>query len=459
MTESITEKKLQALQSGTLTAEQNARAFLKAIKEKDKDINAFLEVDPERVIAEAKALDALEVKAKQKLPLFGLCIAVKAAINVTGYHASCASKTLEDYTATFDADAVRHVKDAGAIVIGIANCDEFCSGSTGENSAFGPTQNPAAPGFIPGGSSSGPAAAVAAGFCDLALGSDTGGSIRQPASHCGIVGIKPSYGRVSRYGLIDLSMSLDQIGPLAPDVEGAALLLQMIGGPSEADGAEIEEPMPTLIPIKKPKGITLGIIKELEELCADHRIWERMREKADAFARSIGGTVKEISMATIKAAVQAYYPIVYVEFFSGTRKLDGRKYGKKIEDTCGVEVLRRILGGREISRAEFEGVYYRKALAAKSAIAREFSAAFEEADVILTPVTPKLPYHMGEGITDPRIMYAFDAFTIPANLAGICGGVVPMGRIDDVPVGIQLLGKALDEPSVVSAMKALSEVD
>ncbi|MBI2145080.1 Asp-tRNA(Asn)/Glu-tRNA(Gln) amidotransferase subunit GatA [Candidatus Woesearchaeota archaeon] len=341
---SSTGQKLLRIRKGELTAAQNIKGLLNAIKSNDGKINAMLHIN-ENAIAEAEAVDR-KIKAGKAGRLAGLGIAIKSNISVIGMPVNCASRTLEDYRGTFDADVIAAIKKEDGVIIGMTNMDEFACGGSGESSAYGATDNPAAPGRIPGGSSSGSAAAVAAGMCDLALGSDTGGSIRNPASHCGVVGVKPSYGRVSRYGLVDLSMSLDQIGPFSTDVYGAALLAEVIAGKSENDGTTTGEKVPQYSKqLKLDKKLKIGMAWEFEEMCSDKKIYSLIEQAAQKLGDSTKGSVTDIKLPNVDLAIQAYYPLVYVEFFSGTRKFDGRKYGKKIEESCGEEVLRRILGG------------------------------------------------------------------------------------------------------------------
>ena len=436
------QEKLRLLQAGKLTAEQNIKGFIDKIKKEDKNINSFIEVN-KNAVQEAKELD----KKKKKGRLFGLAIAVKSNICVKGLLTSCASKTLSNFYAPYDADVIKKIKQEDGIIIGMTNCDEFACGSTGENSFYGPTKNPVALDRVPGGSSSGSAASVAADFCDLSLGSDTGGSIRTPASHCGIIGIKPSYGRVSRYGLIDLSMSLDQIGVFSKEVYGSALLLNIIAGRSENDPITFDNEVEDYhIEIDKVSSdLTIGISKNFNDLCQDKRILELINKKIDEFSKKYKYQRKEVDLEYVKLAVQTYYPLVYVEFFSSTRKFDGRKYGFKIEENCGEEVLRRILGGKEISKAEHKGKYYRQALATKNLIKNDFDNAFKKVDFIISPVVPKLPNKNTKKITDPKEMYAYDAFTIPSNLAGNCASVINIGRIENVPVGLQVICPSFKE--------------
>ena len=450
----MVKEKLAQIKKGDLSAVENVQEFLDKIKE-DK-FNVFLHVN-ENAIKEAEEVDK-KIKAGVSGKLAGLGIAIKANINVKDLPISCASKTLENYKGTFDADVIEKIKKEDGIIIGIVNCDEFASGSSGETSAFGPTENPRVPGKIAGGSSSGSAASVAADYCDIALGSDTGGSIRIPASHCGVVGIKPSYGRVSRYGLIDLSMSLDQIGPLSRDVFGSALMMEIISGKSSYDGTTFEKEIDHYSKFNETKKLKIGISKKFFELCNDGKIVDMIKEQIEKLRKELDGVMVDIDLKYIDLAIQTYYPIVYVEFYSGTRKFDGRRFGEKIEDSCGEEVLRRILGGEEISKSEFEGTYYRKALNVKTLIKKDFDKAFEECDVILSPVSPKLPHNIGDKL-DPKSMYAYDAFTIPANLAGICAGVVPVGEIEGCPVGMQVMANSFEEKLMFDVLHSIEQMN
>ncbi len=452
---SQTKKKIEDFRTGKLGAEEHVHALLDRINKKNKEINALLFVNGD-ALQQARHLDRKK-KAGQPLgKLAGLTFAIKSCISVSGQPVSAGSRTLENYVGTFDADVIERIKAEDGIIIGMANMDEFANGSSGEHSAFGPTQNPAAPGRIPGGSSSGSAASVAAEFCDISLGTYTGGSIRNPASHCGLVGIKPSYGRVSRYGLIDLGMSLDQVGVLSPDVYGAALVHSVIDGPSPRDPTTFDKPVPNYLDPAQ-KRLRIGISEEIKQLCADERIWDAIMRHIKAFCDKTHSNIVPIELVHTKLAIAAYYPIVYTEFFSGTRKFDGRKYGKKIEDTAGPEVLRRIAGGKIISEAEYEGQYYRKALGMREAICADYRNAFERCDIILSPVTHKLAPQIGE-VTDPLDEYAYDAFTIPANLAGICAGVVPCTRIDGIPIGIQIMAPAFAEETLFATLTQLEKL-
>lgn len=448
-------EKLEKIRSHELSAEENVKKFIEKIKKEDKRINSFLYLAEKEAIQQAKEVDK-KIKAGHGGKLAGLAIAIKSNINVSGLPATCGSNTLKDYIGTYDADVIERIKKEDGIIIGMLNMDEFACGSSGESSAFGPTDNPAALGKIPGGSSSGSAASVAAEFCDISLGSDTGGSIRCPASHCGVVGVKPSYGRVSRYGLIDLSMSLDQIGPLTNDVYANALMMEVISGHSNNDTITYDKEVDRYTDFSQRKKLRIGLVVEFEKMC-DPRIYIKIKSAAEKIAKETDSEIKFIELKNVDLAIQTYYPLVYVEFYSGTRKFDGRRYGSKIEDSCGEEVLRRILGGQEISKAEYHGTYYRKALAVKKLIQKDFHDAFQQVDVILTPTVPKLPHIIGSKISTKE-MYAYDAYTIPANLAGICAGVLPAGKVEGIPVGLQVMANSFNEKLMYDVMKTAEEL-
>lgn len=409
--------------------EEKVKQYLDKIKKENGKLNIFLHLN-DNAIAEAKAIDAKAKKGR----LYGYVFGIKSNINVKGLITNCASKTLENYRATYDASVIEKIKSEDGVIIGMLNCDEFACGSSGETSAFGPCANPAAPGRIPGGSSSGSAAAIAAGFCDVSLGSDTGGSIRNPASFCGVVGVKPSYGLVSRHGLIDLSMSLDQIGPLAKNISDVALVLDVIKGKDTRDTISFES---KTINLEKVEKIKVGV---LNIKGVDSKIQKLIDNKIEEVAKNNGWTIKKIDIKHIDLAVQTYYPLVYSEFFSATRRLDGRRYGLKIEESCGEEVLRRILGGSEITKAELSGAYYRKALGVREIIKEEFARVFKEVDCVVLPTCPAMPWKVGEGKKmRPEEIYAYDLLTIPANLAEICAVSVPVGKIEGVPQGLQVM--------------------
>lgn len=449
-------EKLDAIRRGELSAVENVRQALKRIERLDKRVNAFIEFNP-NAIAEAAEVDRKLERGERSGKLAGLTIGVKSNINVKGLRATCASRTLEDYVSPYDAEVIERVREAGGIVIGMNNMDEFACGSSGETSAFGPTDNPAAPGHIPGGSSSGGAAAIAAGMCDLCLGTDTGGSIRNPASHCGVVGIRPTQGLVPGHGLIELAVSFDQIGPLAPDVYGAALMLDTIAGHNPNECATRDIPSVNYLDKIdiKIENVRVGTSPKFSELTdpAVMRVIDGAVEKL----HDLGAEVVEVELPHLEKGLPAYYMIMCVEFFSATRKFDGRKYGRRIEEVCGDEVLRRIKCGNYISRKEQRGKHYQRALQVRTLLRREFSEALDRVDVIVGPTVPKLPHGSGKKLS-PAEMRAYDYLTSPISLAGTCAGVIKAGEADGIPVGLQVQGKVLGEGTVLRVMRALEAV-
>jgi len=428
-------QKVQDIKSGKLTAMQNVNNFLKVIDSKNKELNIFLHLNSE-AIKQAEEIDLKIKEGKETGKLTGLCIAMKSCISVKGLETNCASKVLEGYLSGYDATVVKKLKDEDAIILGMVNMDEFACGASGETSAFGPTKNPVNPELIPGGSSSGSASAVAADMCDFALGSDTGGSIRNPASHCGIVGLKPTYGAVSRYGLLDMCMSFDCIGPLAKTPEDVKLVFDIIKGQDNFDSVtkSVESQ-------KLKKNYTIGLVDV--EKYAKPEVKKLIEEKTEALAKKHGYTIKKIHLP-LDIALETYYLLVYVEFFSTTRKYDGRRFGKKIEDFAGHEVLRRIFGGSEISKAEYHGKYYREALKARQYIKEQFEKIFQDVDLIILPTVPRTAHKIGENISVEE-MYAYDIFTCPVNPAGLPGISIPAGLIDKKPIGLQILAPHFHE--------------
>jgi len=416
---------------------------LQEIKKQDKKINAILEFNPN------------VSKEGGKGKLSGKVIVVKSNINVKGLHASCGSKVLENYKSPYNAEVIKRIKDEGGIILGMANCDEFACGWSGETSAFGSTRNPVKTDLVAGGSSSGSAAAVAAGFCDMALGSDTGGSIRVPASHCGVVGVKPTYSSVSRYGLIDMCMSFDQIGPIAKNVSDAALLLSVIAGKDEKDSISQNSKGIDLKKIEEvPKNLVVGVLDyEIKDKKIQKLIDEKIKEAVDKY----GWKIKKIKIPYIELAIATYFPIVYVEFFSATRRLDGRRYGKKIEDACGPEVMRRILGGSEISKAEHKGRYYHQALKVRGLLQKEFEKVFKQVDCIVSPTIPRLPHKIGEKISSEE-MFQYDALTCPMNIVGNCALSLPVGKIDGIPVGMQIACDKFEDEKMLRIGRAIEKL-
>jgi aspartyl-tRNA(Asn)/glutamyl-tRNA(Gln) amidotransferase subunit A len=448
-------EKIYQLKSQNISAEENVQHYLDKIR--CSDLNAFIDVNDNLAIEQARKVDR-KIKNNDNGCLSGLVLGIKSNINVDGYRATCASKTLENYVCPYDAEVIKRIKKQDGIIIGMTNMDEFACGSSGEMSYFGPTKNPNAKDYVTGGSSSGSAAAVAGGLCDMALGSDTGGSIRNPASHCGAVGVKPTYGLVPREGLIDLAMSLEQIGPVSRDVYGTALLLKTIAGHNERECTTLDVDIPdyTKCLEKDLKGLKIGTSKQFERV-TDDRINKIINRSTDKLISEFNLEKVDVNLPHVDKALVTYYPIVFVEFFSATRKFDGRRYGHKIEDVCLEEVGRRMDIGSFISQKEEQGKYYKKALQARGIIKDAFSQAFKECDVLLSATVPKLPHKIGERI--PLLdMYSYDMLTTPANLSGICSGVVPTEKIDGIPVGLQIQADKLQEPKMFSVMAAWEKI-
>ncbi len=424
-------EKVDLIKSGKLKARENLLYFIQNIDKKNDELNIFLSFN-EQSLKQADEIDKRISGGEDVGKLAGICVAVKSNICVKDLEANCASQTLKDWIAPYDATVIKKLKDEDAIIIGMVNMDEFACGGSGESSAFGPTKNPINPLLIPGGSSSGSAAAVAADFCDFAMGSDTGGSIRNPASHCGIFGLKPTYGAVSRYGLIDMCMSFDQIGPLTKCIEDSETIFDIIKGQDNFDTTTKEFSENKL----DTKNVRVGVV-DISEF-ATSKIKSLMDSKMEKMNdKNPGWTTKKVFLP-LDISLETYYLLVYVEFFSATRKFDGRRFGKKIEDVCGKEVLRRIYGGAEVTQAEYEGQYYRNALKARKFIKDEFEKIFKEVDVILLPTVPRTAHQIGENISTKE-MYAYDIFTTPVNIAGIPGISIPLGVLDGKPVGMQIL--------------------
>ena len=452
------------LTAGNITSRDIVQDTIDQISARDGEIKAFLSHDPETALAEAE-------KADLSLPLGGLPIGIKDNINVRNHPCSCASKFLEGaYHSPYDATAVIKLRAAGAIPFGRLNLDEFAMGSSTENSALQITQNPKAPGHIPGGSSGGSAAAVAGDLISAALGSDTGGSIRHPASHCGVVGLKPSYGRVSRYGLVAFGSSLDQIGPLTRTVEDSALLLNALAGGDLRDSTSLDDDVPDYTEGLENgvAGMKLGLPKEYFTDGIDAGVRARV-EKAAADLEAQGAEIIEISLPHTEYAVATYYIIAPAEASSNLSRFDGIRYGnrsseaddilsvyqKSREEGFGSEVKRRIILGTYVLSSGYYDAYYSRALKVRTLIRRDFEEAFEKVDAILTPVTPETAPKIGAAAGDPLKHYLADIFTISANLAGNCGISVPLEPIDGKPVGLQILGPHLGEKTILRTARAV----
>lgn len=455
-------EKLNSIKSQEMTAKENVENYIKVIEEKNEDINAFIDLNKEQAISKAEEIDNKIANNEEVGALAGLVFGIKANINVEDLTISAASKTLEDYIGSYDATVVKRIKAEDGIIIGINNMDEFAAGSSCETSYYGKVDNPAAPGRIPGGSSGGSTAAVAAEMCDIAIGSDTGGSIRNPASHCGVIGFKPTYGAVSRQGLLDLSMSLDQIGPIARDIDGIALALDTIVGydPTECTTLKLDFDFQKAVKDvegdKPLAGMKIATCADFKAVTDDNinNIIDDSVSKLEA----LGAEIVEVNFKYIDLCLPTYYLINYVEFFSATRKFDGRKYGSRIEEVCGDEVLRRIKMGSYISQQEFSGKYYKKALQARTLIRNEVNSMLDGVDLIVGPTVPKLPHKLGEEL-EPMEMYAYDILTVIANLAGIPAASIPAGDVDGIPVGLQIQAKPEDDLKIIKAMAALENLE
>ena len=450
-----------AIREGRATARQVVEHHLARIAARDGDLHAFNAVTADQARAAADAVDATAGRGDDPGPLAGVPVALKDNLCTRGVPTTCSSRILEGWLPPYDATVVQRLTAAGAVVVGKTNLDEFAMGSSTENSAFGPTRNPHDTSRVPGGSSGGSAAAVAAGFSPLALGSDTGGSIRQPAALCGVVGVKPTYGVVSRYGLIAFASSLDQIGPFATTVEDAALLLEVIAGHDPLDATSLDRPAPELRD-QLGRGITglkVGLVTELTGAGIDPDVAERTSQAAAAL-EAAGATVREMSVPSVTYGISAYYLIAPAEASSNLARYDGVRYGLRVtgaDDVTemykatraagfGAEVKRRIMLGTYALSAGYYDAYYGKAQRVRTLILRDFAAAYEQVDVLLSPTTPTVAFPLGAKTADPLAMYMNDVCTIPSNLAGHPAMSVPFGTgRGGLPVGVQVMAPALAE--------------
>jgi len=459
-----------SVRSGERSAVEVVEEHLARIAASESDIHAFNLVMGEQARAAAAAVDARVSAGEEAGPLAGVPVALKDNLCTRGVPTTCSSKILEGWVPPYDATVVTRLIKAGAVPVGKTNLDEFAMGSSTENSAFGPTKNPRDPRRVPGGSSGGSAAAVAAGFAPLAVGSDTGGSIRQPAAFCGVVGVKPTYGAVSRYGLIAFASSLDQIGPFAHTVADAALLLEVMGGHDPADSTSIAEPAASLSAslTEGVNGLRIGIVTELSGRGIAPDVAARLGE-AVAVLTAAGAEVDEVSVPAAIHGLPAYYLIAPAECSSNLARYDGVRYGLRVdgpdveamngatrEAGFGAEVKRRIMLGTYALSAGYYDAYYGKAQKVRTLIIRDFGAAYAEFDLLLSPTAPTTAFELGAKTADPYSMYLSDVCTIPSNLAGHPAMSVPFGTGDDgLPVGVQVLAPALGEPTMFRAAAVL----
>ena len=460
-----------AIRSGETTAAETLTKSMGAVAERDDEINAFLHMTRDRAQAQADAVDQAVAAGNDPGPLAGVPVAVKDNMCTRGEPTTCSSKILEGWRPPYDATVIDRLEAAGAVIVGKTNLDEFAMGSSTENSAFGPTRNPHDTTRVPGGSSGGSAAAVAADYVPLSLGSDTGGSIRQPAALCGVVGVKPTYGAVSRYGLIAFASSLDQIGPFASDVTDAALCLDVISGHDPMDATSIPEALTPTLPTLNDgvAGMRIGIIDELMGEGIESDVIARTEEAAAALTAA-GAIVERVSIPATIYGLAAYYLIAPAEASSNLARFDGVRYGQRVDGQnvaamnvatrsagFGDEVKRRIMLGTYALSSGYYDAYYGKAQRVRTLISNEFAAAYENFDLMLSPTSPSTAFEVGAK-SDPMALYMCDVCTIPSNLAGHPSMSVPFGVGDDgLPVGVQVLAPMLAEAKMFRAAKVLED--
>ena len=459
-----------------VSAREAVQSCLDRIQRVDGRIHAFLSFDSADALAQADAVDrGLAAKDSAVRPLLGVPVAIKDVIAVKGHPLNCGSKILGNFISPYDATVIEKLKSAGAIVFGRLNMDEFAMGSSTENSAFGTTCNPWDITRIPGGSSGGSAAAAAAGECIASLGSDTGGSIRQPAALCGVVGLKPTYGRVSRYGLVAFASSLDQIGPFARNVRDAALMLEVLAGVDPRDSTSVPQPVPRYSAglTGNIKGLKIGLAREYMIGGLDPEV-KRAVDAAVRQLESLGAEVRDISLPHTEYAVATYYIIATAEASANLARFDGVRYGLRVDGNdpiemygrtrgagFGPEVKRRIILGTYVLSGGYHDAFYLRAQKVRTLIRDDFLKAFETVDAIVTPTTPTAAFKLGEKSDDPLQMYLSDIFTISCNLAGICGISIPCGFTGNLPprlpIGLQLLGKPFGEEAVLRIAHAYEQ--
>jgi aspartyl-tRNA(Asn)/glutamyl-tRNA(Gln) amidotransferase subunit A len=459
-----------AIQGGKITATALADAFYTKIEKDDPPIGAFLTLSKERALQQAARMDALAAKGEPLPPLGGVPVGVKDVMVIRGVPTTAGSKILSNYIPPYDCTAVARLEAAGAVLLGKMNCDEFAMGSSNENSAFRPVHNPRDLSRVPGGSSGGSAAAVAANMAVATLGSDTGGSIRQPASFCGVVGLMPTYGRVSRYGLIAFASSLDHIGPLTKTVKDAAIILRTIAGRDPVDSTSADLPVPDYVAeLEKPvRGLKLGVAKEYFGEGLDTEVRKTVEAAIQKLA-GLGCEIVEVSLPHTKYAIPTYYIVATAEASSNLARYDGVRYGYRAPDprslsdmyrrsrdgAFGAEVKRRIMLGTYALSAGYYDAYYLKAQRVRTLLTRDFDEAFLKVDAILTPTSPTAAFKLGEKVDDPLAMYLADIYTVTADLAGIPGISVPCGETRDrLPIGLQILGRHFDEATILRVAHA-----
>ena len=460
-----------AVASGAATATAIADLHYARIASNDSKINSFLALSRERALSQAAKIDGMVARSEALPALAGVPIGIKDVLAMQGSPATAGSLILKGYHPPYDATVVAKLEAAGAVLVGKLNCDEFAMGSSNENSAYGAVLNPRALDRVPGGSSGGSAAAVAADFAVATLGTDTGGSIRQPAAFCGVVGVLPTYGRVSRYGLIAFASSLDRVGPLTKNVKDAAAVLQVIAGKDVMDSTSSGRPVQDYVGglLQPVEGLRVGVPEEYFGEGLDPEIRSAIESVLEGLKAS-GCTVKPVSLPHTKYAIPTYYVIATAEASSNLSRFDGVRFGFRAEEArtlsamyrktrdegFGAEVKRRILLGTYALSAGYYDAYYRKAQQVRTLLTRDFLAAFAELDVLVAPVTPTPAFKLGEKTDDPVKMYLEDIYSVAASLAGVCGVSVPCGSTKDrLPIGVQIMGKHFDEGTMLRVAQAV----
>jgi aspartyl-tRNA(Asn)/glutamyl-tRNA(Gln) amidotransferase subunit A len=461
------------VRSGESSAVDELQVSLASVRARNEELHVFLHIDEEGATAQARRVDELVAKGQRVGALAGVPIAIKDNMCQRGIPTTCASKILEGWRPPYNATVIDRLLEAGAVPVGKTNLDEFAMGSSTENSAFGPTRNPLDPTRVPGGSSGGSAAAVAADMTPISIGSDTGGSIRQPAALCGLIGVKPTYGLVSRYGLIAFASSLDQIGPFAKNVLDAATLLEVIAGHDVMDSTSLPEPSPSLVAHLNDgvAGKRVGLVRELID-GADEEVVDEVNRALEAL-RAAGATTVELSIPELRLGLSAYYLIAPAEASSNLARYDGVRYGLRIDADdvsamneatrtagFGDEVKRRIMLGTYALSAGYYDAYYGQALKVRTQMINAFARAYQQADLLLGATTPSVAFKFGEKTSNPMAMYLSDVFTIPTNLAGEAAISVPFGSGETgLPIGVQLLGPGRSEAQLFSAARVLEIAD
>jgi len=469
--EKLTIKQIhQDLVNKKISCQDLIKQYLSEIEKFDGEIRALLEVFKEEALAEAKLVDEKIKKGEALKSLDGIPVIIKDNLLYAGHHCSAGSKVLENYVAPYTATAVQKLKEAGAIILGRSNMDEFAMGSSTENSAYGVTKNPYDLERVPGGSSGGSAAAVAANFCVASLGSDTGGSIRQPAAFCGVVGLKPTYGAVSRYGLMAMSSSLDQIGPMANTLADTREIFEAIMGQDEKDATSKE--LPTLRE-KTLKGLKIGLPKEYFAKGLDPQIEKNILQTIEKLKQA-GAKIKSVSLPSAEYALAAYYLIMPAEVSSNLARFDGMRYGLSLKDQAanlidvyknsraqgfGSEAKRRIILGTFSLSSGYFDAYYKKALQVQELIKQDFEKVFQEVDCLITPTTPTVAFKIGEKNNDPLQMYLSDIYTVSVNLAGLPALSLPNGLVDKMPVGLQIIGPHFTEHFLFSVGEQIEKIN